>query len=255
MKAEIVNGNYSALVDARNANISDLQPNITTMRNAERSEDAFVTVANSDGQKYKICASDSGWIWSYTTQIQHTDNGTKTQCVVQTGTYSKNGKILGISYQTLSNIPTDLTAIATAMIMSSITFNFVKQYIMEGIFELALNRALSAAAADAVAGGFMISEAAASIVAFVGAGLAAGVIGAVIAIIVFFVADVLHRSYGLIISVYNWDVQSAWKVTSWYGDNAVVSQETKADGPWRQANLLPVQSKICSSVPNVLMMG
>jgi hypothetical protein len=226
--------------------VQDLQANMTTIQNSNNWDDAYVTVTDqTSGQDYYIIASDNGWMWSYTTQISTTDAGgkTQTQCVVQSGTYTKNAQMLGLSHQTLTNVPTEITALAASMIVASVAFNYIKQYILQGIFERALAAALAAAAEDAVAGGFMVDAAAAGIVASIGAGLAAGVIGAIVAVIIFYVADFLHRSYGLSIAVYNWDTQSSWNITTWYGDNAVVSQETAADGPWRAATLLPVQSK------------
>ena len=256
LKSKIVDGDYAALTQARNQNLNDLQPNMTTIQNASSYSDAFVTVTNeSNNQDYLMCASDAGWIWTYTTQISYSSNdssksntgdNTTTQCVIQSGTYSKNGNILGLSYQTLESVPTQITALAASVIVASIVFNYVKGYIADTVFETALSAALAAAAEEAVVGGFMANAAAASIVATIGAGLAAGVIGAVIAVVIFYLADVLHRSYGLTLTVFNWDPKFAWDVISWYGDNAVVSQESAADGPWRAASLRPVQSKFSS---------
>jgi hypothetical protein len=249
LKQQIVKGDYQALANARNQNLQDLQPNMTTIANASDASHAYATATNpSDGRKYQICASDAGWLWHYTVDISYgpsaaNDGTTVTQCVVQSGSYSKNGQMLGISYQTFTNIPTDVTVLGCSAMAMLVTFNFVKQYLLNAVYDAALQAAVDAAAAEAVAGGFMVDAAAASMAATILSGLAAGVIGVLVAMLVFFLADFLHRSYGLTIAIYNWDTKSAWDISSWYGDNAVVSQETKADGGWKQANLLQVQSK------------
>ena len=247
LKAQILAGNYQALTDARNAAQNDLQANVTTINNSTDGNAGFVTVVNSsNGREYKICASNAGWIWSYTTSItvQATEaNATpQTQCVVQTGTYSANGKILGLSYQTLTNVPTALTALAASVIVSYVVGNFIKNLILGAIYQAALDAAVAAAAAEAVAGGIMISEAAASIGATIVATLGAGVVGIIVAIAIYYLSDFLHRSYGLTISIYNWDANNAWDVSNWYADNAVVAQNNAGSGPWKAVNLLPVQS-------------
>lgn len=248
LKKKIVQGDYKALAEARKKNLQDLQPNFTTIQNASNAKHAYATVTNpSNGRKYQICASDSGWVWHYTVDISHTpsakgNDDTVTQCVVQSGTYSKSGQFLGISYQTFTNIPTAVSDFACSAMAAIFTFNFLKQYLINTIFETALSSALESAASEVVAAGLMISSAATSMAAVILAGLAAGIIGVVLAFAFFYLVDFLHRSYGLTVSIYNWDSKSAWDVTSWYGDNAVVSQETAADGGWKQASLLPVQS-------------
>ena len=115
--------------------------------------------------------------------------------------------------------------------------------ILEAIYENALSAAVAAAEAGAVEGGFMVPAVAASFGAAVVGAIGAGVVGAIIALIVYYLSDFLHREYGLTSNVYNWDTKATWTVESWYGDNAVVAQETAASGPWSNAALLPVQSK------------
>jgi len=247
LKAQILAGNYQALTDARNAAQNDLQANITTINDATDGNAGFVTVVNSsNGQEYKICASNAGWIWSYTTSIsvRATDASgpPQTQCVVQTGTYSANGKILGLSYQTLTNVPTAITALAASVVVSLVVGNFIKNLILGAIYQAALDAAVAAASAEAVAGGFMVSEAAATIGATIVASLGAGVVGIIVAIAIYYLSDFLHRSYGLTISIYNWDANNAWDISNWYADNAVVSQNNAGSGPWKAVNLLPVQS-------------
>ncbi|KAL2128697.1 hypothetical protein VTI74DRAFT_8818 [Chaetomium olivicolor] len=250
LKKQIAQGNYQALANARVQNLQDLQPNFTTLQNASDAAHAYATATNpSNGRKYQICASDSGWLWHYTVDIRHVpsaedDKTTVTECVVQSGTYSKNGQFLGIAYQTFTNIPTVVTDLACSAMAMFVEFYFVRQYLLGALYEVALNAAVEAAAADAVAGGLMVNAAAASMAATILSGLAAGIVGVVVGIALFMLADFLRRSYGVTIDVYNWDTKSDWKIEDWYGDNAVVSQETAADGGWKKACLLPVQNSI-----------
>ena len=249
LKAKILQGDFAALAAARKNNQLDLQPNLTSMNQSKDPTSAgFVTVTNqSNGQKYRICASNSGWVWSYTTSMTQSvadDGNTTTQCVVQTGSYSKTGQILGLSYQTLTNMPTDLTVIGASVMVSLVVGNMVKQMVLGAIYQAAMTAAVDAAASGAVAGGFMIGETAALVGAYIISGLAAGVAGAIIAVIIFYLADFLHRSYGLTVQIYNWDTTVTWNVTDWYADNAVVAQGNAGSGPWKAVSLLPVQSKL-----------
>lgn len=249
LKAKILAGDFKALAAARKNNQLDLQANLTSMNESTDPESqGFVTVTNtSNGQKYRICASDSGWVWSYTTSLTQTtadDGKTTTQCVVQTGSYSKTGQILGLSYQTLTNMPTDLTAIGASVMTSLIIGNMVKNMVMGAVYEAAMTAAVNAAAVGAVEGGFMIGETAALVGAYIISGLAAGIAGAIIAVIIFYLADFIHRSYGLTVQIYNWDTTVTWNVTNWYADNAVVAQGEAGSGPWKAVSLLPVQSKL-----------
>lgn len=127
---------------------------------------------------------------------------------------------------------------------SLIIGNMVKNMVMGAVYEAAMTAAVNAAAVGAVEGGFMIGETAALVGAYIISGLAAGIAGAIIAVIIFYLADFIHRSYGLTVQIYNWDTTVTWNVTNWYADNAVVAQGEAGSGPWKAVSLLPVQSKL-----------
>ena len=247
LKQAILAGNCAAIVDARNKNQQDLQPNLTTIRNNDTPAAGFEQVTEeSTGQDYFMCGSDSGWIWAWTISIDNqitADGVTGAQCVVQVGSWSKSSQILGISYQTFTNIPTEFTAVAAAAFVSYVVGNWIKNMILGAIYENTLKAALEAAAAGVVEANFMVDAAAAAFTATVIGTIGAGVVGALVAIIIFYISDFIHRSYGLTLNVYNWDTKASWTVGSWYGDNAVIAQENAGSGPWQVATLLPVQSK------------
>lgn len=248
LKAKIVQGDYQALTSARKQNQADLQPNLSSIQNStDKQSLGFVTVTDTaSGQDYRLCASDSGWIWTYTLSItaKQSDGKLVNQCVVQTGTYSASAKWLGISYLTFENEATLLTAIAVAGFASLIVGNMVRNMVLGYIYERALASAVAAAEAGAVEGGFMTSETAALVWASLAGGLAGAIVGTVVGLVIYFISDFLHKSYGLTIQVYNWDTEEEWNITQWHADNAVVADGAKGSGPWKAVSLLPVQNSV-----------
>ena len=246
LKKAIIAGDYKALANARNKNQQDLQPNMTTIKNDTSKEAGFDQVTDeATGQDYFLCASNTGWFWSFTTSMESTYSmgTTKSKCVVQSGSWTKDSSLLGISYQTFKDVPTDLTAVGAAGFAAYTVGNWIKNMILDTVFEKALSIAVAAAEEAVVEGGLMVSAAAASFAASVVAFVGAGVVGAILAIIIYYLSDFLHRAYGLTINVHNWDTKKSWTVESWYADNATINQETAASGPWKVATLLPVQSE------------
>jgi hypothetical protein len=243
LKSKIVQGDYQALAKARSQNLADLEPNLTTIKNSTDGKHGYVEVINeSNGQHYQMVPSNHGWIWHYTTSMTTAtkENGQPQKiCVVQTGTYSASSQIMGLSYQTIENLPTDITALVLSTMVSWIVGGFIKKLVTGAIYKVALNAAVEAAAAEAVEGGLMLSAVAGTIASAVLATIGAGVVGALVAVAIYYISDFLHRSYGLTINVYNWDSVADWEVADLHTDNAV-----KAEGetPWAPQKLVKVTS-------------
>ncbi|KAI0008851.1 hypothetical protein F4779DRAFT_585533 [Xylariaceae sp. FL0662B] len=70
-------------------------------------------------------------------------------------------------------------------------------------------------------------------------GVVAGLVMIVAALVVMYIIDFIHRSYGLTLNIYNWDVSNGWSVVDWYSDNADINDpnNTGGTGQFKVANL------------------
>ncbi|KAF5371949.1 hypothetical protein D9615_008114 [Tricholomella constricta] len=223
--------------NAKNGHISDLKANMDAFKKV--GEDAFLTVTNkSDGQKYKLCPSDNGWLWTFTTKIEHVD--AKIKATVCVGSFSKNAKWMGLSTNTLSNLPTAITDLIVNGVVARLIGRFISKRLGGAIYKAALQAAEEAAAAGLEEAGMMFPEWAVSAAGFVG-GMVGGI---VVGIVLLYLINYLRQDFGLEINVFNWSTQEEWDVVDWHSDNAVMVNSDGKTDPFKNGNLEAVSNVI-----------
>ncbi|KAJ0115558.1 pyk10-binding 1 [Diaporthe amygdali] len=231
-KDAIRRGDHKLIDTLKKSQSNDLKPCMDHI--SKHGENAFVEAINdSDGKHYYICPSDIGYVWVMPQSVEPQKqsagtsgvlaNDVQTKATVSVGSYAKNTNWMGISMKTIYNIPSRGLG--------------QRDWFLRG--ESGWERAVAAAAADAAAGGLMADAAIATIVGAVGA-LAAGVLAA---IVILYLVDLFHRSYGLTLNIYNWDKSGGWNVNDWFSDNSKINDDanTGGTGQFRAAKLDKVE--------------
>ena len=195
----------------KNARVA-LQPIFDNIQ--ENGIDAW-KVYTDGNEKYFIAESMEGCIWIRLMSQKVSEDGTKTICLIQQGTYSKPYEILGTTY-----------------------YKFSIEY---GLFSVVLAGILAYALSDIIAKGlgFTVAAFAPAIMTAAAAiglvGLTCEVIAASIPILasclVFFVVFIgldaiwklFNRRYTIEVNIYNWDDKANWRISDSYHDNAVIA--------------------------------
>ncbi|KAM0345677.1 hypothetical protein ACHAPU_006332 [Fusarium lateritium] len=212
----IVRGDYNLLNTLKNQTNQDLKANINAI--SKDRERAFLEVINSGGFM---------WVMPISVETKKASEGTiNTRATVVVGSYSKETKFMGISVQTWTSIPGAVANLAISYMVSRIVAEFVANRVAGMIFGAALKAAVGAAEAGAVAGGFMVRAAAAKIAGAV----AGGIVMLVAALVVMYIIDFIHKSYGLTLNIYNWSTSTSWVVNSWYSDNSKINDDNNTGG-------------------------
>lgn len=254
-KDAIRRGDHKLIDTLKKSQSNDLKPCMDHI--SKHGEKAFVEAINdSDGKHYYICPSDTGYVWVMPQSVEPQKqsagtsgllaNDVQTKATVSVGSYAKNTNWMGISMKTIYNIPSEVSASAIGFFVARVVGKFVAERAAGIIFRIALQRAVAAAAADAAAGGLMADAAIATMVGAVGA-LAAGVLAA---IVILYLVDLFHRSYGLTLNIYNWDRSGGWNVNDWFSDNSKINDDanTGGTGQFRAAKLDKVEGKSSSDL-------
>jgi hypothetical protein len=226
MTQAVQNDDAATIQSIKDANIADLKANMDLI--AKKSGDAFVTVTNkSDGQEYKLCASDNGWIWAYTLDLGH-DNASpgKLKATVSCGTFTKSKMVLGISVNTISSLGASISQVIINTMLSISLGKFISQRVGGALFSAALERAEAAAAQGIEGFASFFPKWIATGSSFLG-----GMIGgAVIAIVLLYLINYFYMSFGLEINVYNWSLAEEWDIVDWHSDNALMQSPPFAVG-------------------------
>ena len=236
IKQAILNGDTAALLKAKKEHTTQLRANYDAIK--KNSTDAFTTVTNpSNGQEYQICASDSGWLWFYTTKVEHVD--AKARATVCVGSFSKDTKFMGISTHTMHNLPIEGAATIASFVVMRYIATFINRRLTGVVVHAALRAAEAAALEGLEAGGYMVRSAAIKVIRRLGGALG----GAVIGLLVLFLFDVIFKVYGLEVNIYNWSQKEQWDVVECHPDNMVIHDEKNEEEQFKEAQLLPVSSE------------
>ena len=212
--------NVAAYLKAKLAHAEDLKPNLDAIE--KRGSDAFVTVTNrSNGQKYQLCASDSGWIWAYTVTVDHAD--AKPMPTVCIGCFSKNAKFMGISTSTLDNL---------ALVIISLVL--VRPIALRAI-TVAVEKLVNVFSSASSAGVFQLGSWG---INCLDVGVSVGTL---------FLFSTLYKPFGLEVNIYNWDEEEQWDIVEWHPDNAVILNNRDEKKVFEQANLRPISSTFLMS--------
>ncbi|KAG5650111.1 hypothetical protein H0H81_000709 [Sphagnurus paluster] len=221
----------------RNNHVHDLKANMDAIHKV--GEDAFLSVTDSTTkQRYRLCSSDDGWMWTYTQKLEHVN--AKIKATVCVGSFSKNAKWMGLSVNTLSNMPTSITDFIVNGVVSRLIGKFISKRLGGMAYKAALTAAEEAATEGLESASMMFPEWAISAAGFVG-GLVGGM---VVGIVLLYLINYLHQEFGLEINVFNWSTEEEWDVVEWHGDNAVMQNSDGKTDPFKQDNLEAVTSKL-----------
>jgi len=233
-KDAIVNNDYLTLRTIRKTESADLKPNLESIQ--KNRESAFLEATNTtNGERFHICPSSTGFIWAMPLSIENeedpSDGEIKTVATVSIGTYTANTNQLGISVSKWNNIPLNVTNFLISNFASRVVANMIANRLAGTRFGAALTSAISRASSGIVSTGAMTASTAGKIGGF----MRGSILVSVAYLAVMFLADFLHRIYGLRVTVYNWEDNREWKIVNWYSDNAEVSEG--APDEWKPTNL------------------
>ncbi|KAG6811967.1 hypothetical protein H0H92_005071 [Tricholoma furcatifolium] len=229
MAKAVNDGDGAAVQNLRNTNMNDLKANMDLI--SKVSGDAFVTVTNpSDGQQYRLCASDNGWMWVYTLDVTADDSPTAPdgalKATVSCGTFTKSQQILGLSVKTIGSLGASITELIINGIVSFAIGKFISQRVGGALYDQAMEAATQAAVEGVEDFTSYFPEWIATASGFLG-GMVGGI---VVGIILLFLINYVFLTFGLEINVYNWSVQEEWDITDWYSDNALMQNPQFAVG-------------------------
>ena len=236
MKQAILSSDTGTVRAIKKQHAEDLKANVDVI--GQKVDKAFAkTINKSTGQEYQLCETETGIVWTYAVNIQHSD--AKAKATVCVGTFSKNAKCMGISTTTLDDLAVNITAAVISSIAASVVGTFVSQLVGGAIYSAALAAAEAAAVGVLEAGGFMVAGTLVSL-----AGFAAGLLAAIVVGVAFyFIIDAIRKSFGLEVNVYNWSRKEQWDVVEWYSDNAVLQNVDGKNEAFQQGNLAAVSGR------------
>ncbi|KAG5635699.1 hypothetical protein H0H81_010369 [Sphagnurus paluster] len=237
IRQAVVDKDGAKIQAGRNDHVHDLKANMDAIQKV--GEDAFLSVTDQKTkQRYRLCPSDDGWLWTYTQNLEHVD--AKIKATVCVGSFSKNARWMGLSLNTLSNMPTQITDFIVNGVVARLIGRFISKRLGGMVYKAALEAAEEAAAEGLESASMMFPEWAVSAAGFVG-GLVGGM---VIGIALLYLINYLHEDFGLEINVFNWSTAEEWDVVEWHGDNAVMQNSDGKTDPFKQGNLEAVTNLI-----------
>ncbi|KAG5637234.1 hypothetical protein H0H81_005277 [Sphagnurus paluster] len=237
IKEAVLAEDPSTVGKAKQKHAEDLKPNIEII--GKKGLDAYIAALNaSDNQKYQLCETETGIIWTYIVKMEHID--AKIKATIAVGSFSKNAQILGVSMTTLTNLPTQIADFTLSSIAAKIVGTFVTQRLAGATYPIALAVGEEVAAASLQAAGIIVSELVVTIASFV-TGL---IVFVIVGLVVYFIVSALKKSFGLTLNIYNWSTKEEWDVVDWYGDNADMQDVANKKDPFRRGNLPPVTDEI-----------
>ncbi|KAG6808913.1 hypothetical protein H0H92_002390 [Tricholoma furcatifolium] len=196
--------------DVEHAHLRQLDVVGTILKSHDK---AFETVRNkSDGQEFKLCRADSGCIWASIIKFER--EGVMLRGIASVGCFSQTNKIVGLSINGFSNIPSPTGAslpIITAVAVA--------------VAEFISKRLSGARYADALRAAEQLLKTRFRIIPnprWVGAMVDGGIESAVL-----YSKNSHLLSFGLVINVYNWSTDGEWSVVGWHGVNARVQHPSE----------------------------
>ncbi|KAG5635695.1 hypothetical protein H0H81_010365 [Sphagnurus paluster] len=122
IRQAVVKKDGAKIQAGKNDHVNDLKANMDAIQKV--GEDASLSVTDqTTKQKYRLCPSDDGWLWTYTQKLEHFD--AKIKATVCVGSFSKNAKWMGLSVNTLSNMPITITDFIVNGVVSRLVGRFI----------------------------------------------------------------------------------------------------------------------------------
>ena len=229
IKQAILRGDVAGYQQAKFIHAEDLEPNFNAIE--KRGCEAFVTVTNrSNGQKYYLSASGSGWIWVYTTNVEHirlgvnASNLNKSRATVSIGCFSKNARFMGISILILRDLPFLVTALEVSSIalrdVLTVSGKLPGGGSLSRLFGMPDFRRDFDSPGDIISDGMNLLIRACS-------GFCSDRSSPIAVDDMLFLFDAMREPFGIEVNIYNWDPEEQWDVVDWYPENAVVLGNSK----------------------------
>ncbi|KAF5654108.1 pyk10-binding 1 [Fusarium heterosporum] len=224
----IARGDHNLLNTLKSQTNQDLKANIDAISKSRGK--AFLEAINkSDKKHYHICPSNGGYMWVIPLSVQTeklSDNKINTRATVSVGSFSKNTNFMGISTRSWTSIPGTIANGGISFMVSRIVAEFFASRVADMIYKVSFQVAVAAVAAK-IAG--LVAASLIMIVAY---------------LVVMFIIDFIHRSYGLTVNIYNYSEPTSWVFNDWYNDNS------KIDDMGGTENFVVTLDKVSSMIVN-----
>ncbi|MCJ1301187.1 hypothetical protein MMC08_003986 [Hypocenomyce scalaris] len=233
LQTAYANADYKTINTARAQASADMAPIFMGIQKFDTQY--FNTMFNDDGTPYQLAISGppnnpTGYMWIYApplTQNNSTTAAVTYDTVVQVGTFSSTGNILGISNSIWSSTVTLLPA-SLSLVISGMVIKTVRKVLSGDSADDAANAVAGQVLEDAVEEGTIdeaVSEAIVGMIIPCTAGL---IVGFIVFVLTMFILKYIDKYFQLQITIYNWDPNNTWTVESDYRDNAVSDVFKKA---------------------------
>lgn len=231
------NNDFAAIKKLEEQSQKDLQPIYENIKNNK--EKAWTRV-RSGGEEFLMSWSESGSMWVRTVQngrCANAANETSYSAVVQVGTYTASGGIMGIQSYNLT-LPTVIVEVTLSYIIAVALSEIVATGLGFVVTAFALAAANAAAALGFTAFSCTIAAATLSTVATC-------LVFAVVFIGLTYLWNWLNRKYTIRLQIFNWDKNNDWSVDGSYYSNAVIAGSgTKDPVSFSLPKLIPAGSSV-----------
>ncbi|MBJ9721072.1 hypothetical protein I5515_04590 [Acinetobacter calcoaceticus] len=214
VKSLYVNNDFKAIQNLQKEAQKDIDPIHENIK--LHKEKAWTRVRGKDGKEFYLSYSKKGSMWVFPEEMHRltdADGNVTYQCVMQIGSYTATGNIVGIhsyNFSYKSILPIMAIALIVAVALAAILF----QGLAFAITALSLVLATAASALGFASFSFTIGP----VGLFV---LAATVIFIIVFIGLMALWNFINRKYTIRLQVYNWDKNYDWKIVDDFKSNSV----------------------------------
>lgn len=214
VKSLYVNNDFKAIQNLQKEAQKDIDPIHENIK--LNKEKAWTRVRGKDGKEFYLSYSKKGSMWVFPEEMRSltdADGNVTYQCVMQIGSYTATGNIVGIhsyNFSYKSMLPIMALALIVAVALAAILF----KALAFAVTALSLVLATAASALGFASFSFTIGP----VGLFV---LAATVIFIIVFIGLMALWNFINRKYTIRLQVYNWDKNYDWKIVDDFKSNSV----------------------------------
>lgn len=214
VKSLYVNNDFKAIQNLQKEAQKDIGPIHENIK--LHKEKAWTRVRGKDGKEFYLSYSKKGSMWVFPEEMRtmtDAEGNVTYQCVMQIGSYTATGNIVGIhsyNFSYKSILPIMAIALIVAVALAAILF----QALAFAVTALSLVLATAASALGFASFSFTIGP----VGLFV---LAATVIFIIVFIGLMALWNFINRKYTIRLQVYNWDKNYDWKIVDDFKSNSI----------------------------------
>lgn len=214
VKSLYVNNDFKAIQNLQKEAQKDIDPIHENIK--LHKEKAWTRVRGKDGKEFYLSYSKKGSMWVFPEEMRtmtDAEGNVTYQCVMQIGSYTATGNIVGIhsyNFSYKSILPIMAIALIVAVALAAILF----QALAFAVTALSLVLATAASALGFASFSFTIGP----VGLFV---LAATVIFIIVFIGLMALWNFINRKYTIRLQVYNWDKNYDWKIVDDFKSNSI----------------------------------